>query len=163
LTLTPNDPAALLGLASAYLGNGNIDKAIQTAHSGLNQTPADAELNLLMGEALVSRHQYADAEPFLLKALNAKPQMLPHVHALLGQVYAEAGKTQQAIEQLKLGLQSDQDGSLHYQLARLYRRTGDTKDAAVAIDQMKAIQQQYRQGAVIALQDSRPSDLDDGP
>jgi Putative Zn-dependent protease, contains TPR repeats len=163
LTLTPNDPAALLGLASAYLGNGNIDKAIQTAQMGLNQTPADADLNLLMGESLVSRHQYADAEPFLLKALTAKPQMLPHVHALLGQVYAEAGKTQQAIEQLKLGLQSDQDGSLHYQIARLYRRTGDTKAAAMAIDQMKAIQRQYRQGAVIALQDSRPSDLEDGP
>ena len=163
LALTPNDPAALLGLTSAYLGDGNIDKAIQTAQMGLNQTPADAELNLLMGEALVSRHQNTDAEPFLLKALNAKPQMLPHVHALLGQVYAETGKTQQAIEQLKLGLQSDQDGSLHYQLARLYRRTGDTKAAATAIDQMKAIQQQYRQGAVIALQDSQPSDLENGP
>lgn len=163
LTLAPNDPAALLGLASAYLGNGNVDKAIQAAQMGLNQTPADAELNLLMGEALVSHHQYADAEPFLLKALTAKPQMLPHVHALLGEVYAETGETQQAIEQLKLGLQSDQDGSLHYQLARLYRRTGDTKAAAMAIDQMKAIQRQYRQGAVIALQDSRPSDLEDGP
>jgi tetratricopeptide (TPR) repeat protein len=163
LTLTPNDPAALLGLASAYLGNGNIDKAVQTAQLGLQQTPADAELNLLMGEALVSRHQYAGAEPFLLKALSAKPQMLPHVHALLGQAYAETGKTQQAIDQLKLGLQSDQDGSLHYQLARLYRRTGDAKAAAVAIDQMKVIQQQYRQGAVIALQDSTPSVLDDGP
>lgn len=163
LALTPNDPAALLGLASAYLGNGNIEKTIQAAQLGLDKAPADAELNLLMGEALVSQHQNADAEPFLLKALSAKPQMLPHVHALLGQVYAEAGKTQQAIEQLKLGLQSDQDGSLHYQLARLYRRTGDTKAAATAIDQMKAIQQQYRQGAVIALQDSRPSDLEDGP
>ena len=163
LAITPNDPAALLGLASAYLGNGDIEKTIQTAQLGLNQTPDDAELNLLMGEALVSSHRYAEAEPFLLKALAAKPQMLPHVHALLGQVYAEAGKTQEAIEQLKLGLSSDQDGSLHYQLARLYRRTGDTKAAAAAIEQMKAIQQQYRRGAVIALQDSHPSTLDDGP
>lgn len=163
LAITPNDPAALLGLASAYLGNDNLEKTIQTVQLGLKQAPDDAELNLLMGEALVSRHQYADAEPFLLKALTAKPQMLPHVHALLGQVYAEGGKTQQAIEQLKLGLSSDQDGSLHYQLARLYRKAGDTKDAAVAIDQMKAIQQQYRQGAVIALQDSHPPALDDGP
>lgn len=163
LTANPSDPAALLGLASAYLGNGDIDKTIQVAQSGLNQTPNDAELNLIMGEALTARHQYADAEPALLKALAAKPQMLPHVHALLGQVYAEAGKTQQAIEELKLGLPSDQDGGLHYQLARLYRKTGDTKAAAAAIDQMKAIQQQYRQGAVVALQDSRSSALDDGP
>lgn len=163
LAITPNDPAALLGLASAYLGNGNTEKTIATAQSGLKQEPADAELNLLMGEALVSKHQYPEAEPYLLKALAAKPQMLPHVHALLGQVYAEAGKTQAAMEQLKLGLGSDQDGSLHYQLARLYRKTGDTKAAAVAIEQMKAIQQQYRRGAVTALQDSHPSTLDDGP
>ena len=163
LTLTPNDTAALLGLASAYLGNGNTEKTIQTTQLGLNQAPGDTELNLLMGEALVSCHQYVDAESFLLKALGAKPQMLPHVHALLGQVYAEAGKTQQAIEQLKLGFQSDQDGSLHYQLARLYRSTGDTKAAAIAIDQMKAIQRQYRQGAVIALQDASSSARDDGP
>jgi tetratricopeptide (TPR) repeat protein len=163
LAITPNDPAALLGLASAYLGNGNTEKTIETAQSGLNQEPADAEFNLLMGEALVSKHQYPEAEPFLLKALAAKPQVLPHVHALLGQVYAESGKTQPAIEQLKLGLPSDQDGSLHYQLARLYRRAGDTKAAAVAIDQMKTIQQQYRRGAMIALQDSPSSTLDDGP
>lgn len=163
LTADPNDLAALLGLASAYLGNGNTEKTIQVAQSGLNQAPNDAELNLVMGEALVSGHQYDDAKPFLLKALAAKPQMLPHVHALLGQVYAETGKMQLAIEELKLSLPSDQDGSLHYQLARLYRKTGDTKAAAEAIDQMKVIQQQYRQGAVVALQDSRSSALDDGP
>lgn len=163
LAITPNDPAALLGLASAYFGNGDIDKTIQTTQMALNQTSDDPELNLLMGEALVSRHQYEDAEPYLLKALHAKPQMLPHVHALLGQIYAEGGKTQQAIDEFKLGLPSDQDGSLHYQLARLYRKTGDTKAAAIAIDQMKAIQQQFRHGAVIALQDSHPSNLEDGP
>jgi tetratricopeptide (TPR) repeat protein len=161
LSITPNDPAALLGLASAYFGDANFEKTIQTAKLGLDQAPADPELNLLMGEALVARHQMTDAEPFLLKALDAKPQMLPHVHALLGQVYAEAGKAQQAIDQLKLGIQSDEDGSLHYQLARLYRQTGDTKAAAVAIDEMKIIQQQHRQRAVIALEDAHSSTLDD--
>ena len=163
LAITPNDPAALLGLATAYFGNGNSEKTVQTAQLALNQTPNDPELNLLMGEALVSLHQLADAEPFLLKALDAKPQMLPHIHALLGEVYAEAGKTQQAIAELKLGLQSDEDGSVHYQLARLYRQTGDAKAAATAIDEMKVIRQQHRQRAVVALQDSHSSTLDDGP
>ncbi|HEV2711207.1 MAG TPA: tetratricopeptide repeat protein [Edaphobacter sp.] len=163
LAIAPNDTAALTGLASAYLGDAKFEKTMDTAKLGLDQTPGDPELNLLMGEALVARHQMVDAKPFLRKALGAKPQMLPHVHALLGQVYAEAGKTSQAIEQLKLGLQSDEDGSLHYQLARLYRQTGDTAAAAVAIDQMKSIQQQHRQRAVIALEDTHPSTLDDGP
>jgi predicted Zn-dependent protease len=66
--------------------------------------------------------------------------MLPHVHALLGRVYAETGRTADAIAQLKLGAESDSDGSVHYQLARLYRETGDGKSAAAALEQMKAIQ-----------------------
>jgi tetratricopeptide (TPR) repeat protein len=161
LDITPDDPAALLGLASAYFGDANIDKTIQTAQLALNKTPNDPDLNLLMAEALLSRHQFATAEPFLQQALHAKPQMLPHVHALLGQVYADAGKTQQAIEQLNLGAQSDQDGSIHYQLARLYRKAGDTKASDEAIEQMKVLQQQRRQHAAIAIQDPHSSTLDE--
>jgi predicted Zn-dependent protease len=120
-----------------------------------------------MGEALVTKHKFPDAEPFLLKSLNAKPQMLPHVHAMLGEVYAANGKTQEAIREMKLGLASDQDGSLHYQLARLYIKAGDKPAADAAMVQMKALQQQRRQGAVVALEDSHPASLpgslDDGP
>jgi predicted Zn-dependent protease len=129
----------------------------------LKQLPEDPEINLLMGEALVARHDFMNAEPFLKKGLNAKPQMLPHVHALLGRVYAESGRTQQAIGELKLGLESDNDGSVHYQLARLYRQAGDVEDAKAAMEQMKAIQQRRREGAVIAFKDSHPSTLDDEP
>jgi tetratricopeptide (TPR) repeat protein len=163
LAITPNDPAALIGLASAYFGNGNIEKTKETAQLALNQTPDDPELNLIMGEALVSTHQFAAAEPYLQKALRAKPQMLPHVHALLGMVYDDAGKNQQAIDELMLGIQTDQDGSLHYRLARLYRKIGNTQAAAAAIEQMKVIEQQHRERAVTATRDSHPSTLDDGP
>jgi tetratricopeptide (TPR) repeat protein len=163
LAITPNDPAALIGLASAYFGNGNIEKTKETAQLALKQTPDDPELNLLMAEALVSTYRFDDAEPYLQKALSAKPQMLPHVHALLGQVYAHTGKTQQAIDQILLGIQTDEDGSLHYQLARLYRSSGDIKAAVTAIEQMKVIKQQRRARAEIANRDSHPSTLDDGP
>jgi tetratricopeptide (TPR) repeat protein len=163
LSITPNDPAALIGLASAYFGNGDIEKTKEIAQQALSQTPDDPELNLLMAEALISTYRFDDAEPFLLKALNAKPQMLPHVHALLGEVYGHDGKTQQAIDQILLGIQTDEDGSLHYQLARLYRKIGDTKAAATAIEQLKAIEQQRRDRAGIANRDSHPLALDDGP
>jgi len=89
--------------------------------------------------------------------------MLPHVHALLGEAYAADGKMQDALRELKLGADSDQDGSIHYQLARLYGRLGDTADAATAIQQMKVLQQKRREGAVIAVQDSHPASADDVP
>ena len=163
LDITPNDPGALMGLASAYFGDGNLDKTGETAQLALSRTPNDPELNLLMAEVFVARHQFAAAEPYLQKALGAKPQMLPHVHALFGEVYADAGKTQEAIDQLTLGIQTDTDGSLHYQLARLYRKAGNAKAAAAAIEQMKVLEQQRRQRAAIETRDSHPSTLDEVP
>jgi tetratricopeptide (TPR) repeat protein len=162
LDISPNDPAALLGLAFAYFGDANIGLTIETAKVTLRTSPDDPEVNLLMGEAMISRHQFAEAEPFLIKGLGSKPQVLPHVHALLGQVYAETGRTEDAINQLKLGVASDQDGSIHYQLSRLYRKVGDGKDAAAELEKMKVLQRQSRERAVVALEDSfRPSAADD--
>jgi len=163
LTLSPNDPAALLGLATAYLQEARVEQAVKTAQQALERSPTDADVNLVMGEALITQHKFTEAEPFLLKALNAKPQVLPYVHALLGRVYEVNGKTKEAIAQLKMGAESDQDGSVHYQLARLYARAGDKADADRAFAQMKAIKQKRREGAVIALEDSHPSSLDDAP
>jgi tetratricopeptide (TPR) repeat protein len=163
LALSPEDTAALLGLASAYYGVENTAKAIDTARQALLGSPDDPEINLLMGEALLTEHQFTDSEPYLLKALHAKPQMLAHVHALLGAAYAGDGKTQDAIRELKLGASSDEDGSAHYHLARLYSKIGDSADAAVALQQMKVLQQRRREGAVTALEDSRYTGLDDAP
>jgi tetratricopeptide (TPR) repeat protein len=163
LALSPNNAAALLGLASAYYDDANIAKTIETAHQALLQSPDDPEINLLMGEALSSQHKFSDAEPYLTKALKAKPQMVPHVHALLGEAYAADGKTQDAIRELKLGASSDQDGSVHYHLARLYSKVGDRTDAAEAIQQMKVIQQKRREGAVIAVQDAHTPSPEDVP
>ncbi len=163
LDLSPNETAALLGLASSYYGDQNIGKTLEIAQKALAQSPHDPDVNLLMGEALLSQHKFADAKPYLLNALNAKPQILPHVHALLGEAYAADNKPQDAIRELKLGASSDQDGSVHYYLARIYNKLGDTADAAAAIQQMKALQQRRREGAVIAVEDAHPSTLDDAP
>jgi tetratricopeptide (TPR) repeat protein len=161
--IDPTDRAAMLGIASAYLGNNDIDKAIETARAALPQTPDDPQLNLIMAEALVAHHDYAQAEPYLDKSLKAKPQMLPHVHALLGKVYAEAGRTQDAIAQFKIGAESDDDGSIHYQLARLYRQIGDNKSASEALEQMKLIQKQEHEQAITKFEEGQSAPSDDGP
>jgi tetratricopeptide (TPR) repeat protein len=161
LSISPDDRAALVGSAYAYFGDANIEATIATAKSALAANAADPELNLLMGEALVARHDFAGAEPFLRKGLTAKPQMLPQVHALLGTVYAETGRTEDAIAQLQMGLPADRDGSTYYKLARMYRKAGDTTKAEQAMQQVKVMEQQRRLGAVTALQDSSPPVADD--
>jgi tetratricopeptide (TPR) repeat protein len=157
LRIAPDDPAALLGLASAYLANNELDKAIEAERLALAHNPDDPELNLVMAEAMVAQHNYAGAGPFLDKSLHAKLQMLPHVHALMGEVYAGTGRTQDAIDQFRMGLSSDEDGSIHYQLARLYRQIGDSKSASEALEQMRIIKEQRRARGMRIVDDSDSS------
>ena len=163
LALAPNNPAALLGLASTRLVNNNIEGAKDAAQLALIRSPEDPELNLIMAEVMLSHHDYPAAEPYLHKSLGAKPQMLPRVHALIGKVYAETGRTQEAIYQLKLGASSDEDGSIQYLLSRLYRTLGDSKHAAEALDRMKVIKQQRRDRGVKRVEDPELSAIDSSP
>lgn len=152
--LAPEDPAPLFGLASAYFHDSNLDNALKAARRALEIIPNDPDLNLLVGEILVSRREWIQAEEYLQRGLGAKPQMLPHVHALLGQVYEHTGRTQDAIHELLMGLASDEDGSLHYQLARMYSSLGNKAAAQDALQGSKELEQKRRERAVIAVQDS---------
>ncbi len=163
LSTAPGDPAALLGLASAFLSNNNIDKAMETARLALERSPQDAELNLIMAETLVAKEQFAQAEPYLMRSLTVKPQMVGHVHALIGKVYAETGRARDAINQLNMGLSSDENGSIHYLLARLYRQIGDSRDASAAIEKVKTIKQQGRDRGVKLVEDPDLSGLESPP
>jgi tetratricopeptide (TPR) repeat protein len=159
LTIAPGDPAALLGLATAYLSNNDAQKAMETAQIALERAPDDPALNLIIAETLISKTKFAEAEPLLKKSLTAKPQMLSHVHALLGKVYAETGRTQEAIEQLRKGASSDDTGSVHYLLARLYRQVGDIRDANVALEEVKSIKQR-RDRSIKKVEDPELSSLE---
>ena len=153
LFIAPNDPASLLGLSSALLSNSDIDSAVKVAGAALEAEPNDPEINLVMAEALIDKHEYAKAEPFLAKSKNVKPQMQPHVHALLGRAYAETGNIPGAIAQLKLGESSDVDGSIHYQLARIYRQLGNDQAADEAFRKTKELKQKRRAQKMIAVDD----------
>ncbi|MGA7156174.1 MAG: tetratricopeptide repeat protein [Acidobacteriaceae bacterium] len=153
--IDPTDQAAMLGIALAYLGNNDIDKTIEAARMALLHSPLDPQLNLIMAEALIAQHHYPEAEPYLARSMMTKPQMLPHVHALLGKVYAEEGRTQDAIAQLQMGAESDDDGNVHYQLARLYRQIGDSKRASEALEQTELIQKRKRERSTTAYQDTQ--------
>jgi len=160
LAISPGNLAAMLGLASAYLNLNDIKDGLDEAQSALARSPEDPELNLILAEALFAQHEYAQSVPYLFKSLHAKPQMLPRIHALIGKAFAETGRTQEAIEQLQMGTSSDEDGSVHYLLARLYRKLGDTADAEKAIKIVKIIEQQRNARGVKRVEDPDLSPLE---
>jgi tetratricopeptide (TPR) repeat protein len=152
LALQPEDTGAQFGLSLALLADQQTDEAFRLAQAALQRSIDDVELNGLMGEILCAQHQYSEAEPYLKKALNTKLELVPHVHALLGKVYAQTDRTQQAIAELKLGLADDKDGSLHYQIARLYLKTGNRNSAKEAFEVSDRMHRKGLTRAVVALQ-----------
>jgi len=155
LAVSPDSVAGLAGLAKADYADGKLEEARSTAQKALARSPADSEINLLMGEILVARREYADAEPYLEHSLHARPDLLPQAHALLGQVCARTGRPKEAIKELTQGLASDEDGSVHYQLARLYQEAGDASAAAAAFEKSKQIRARYDALAQLMLEPVR--------
>ncbi len=152
LALRPEDTGALFGLSLALLADGQNDEALSVAQVALGKNPNDPELNAVMGEILCARDDFSGAEPYLKKSLNTKPEFVSRVHALLGNVYAKTNRTQEAIAELKLGLPSDKDGSLHYQIARLYLKVGDRDSAMQAFELSKRLHQEGLVRATVAVQ-----------
>jgi len=152
LVIQSGNAGALLGLSLTLLADSEIDEALDLAKAALEKSPDDPELNAVMGEILSVQHNFTGAEPYLKKALKTKPELIPHVHALLGRVYAEANRTQDAINEMKMGLPDDKDGRLHYQLARLYLKVGDQNSAKKAFGTSERLRSEGLIRAAVAMQ-----------
>ena len=147
LGINPHEFAALVGAATNYLQELRIDLAHEMIQNALTQNPSDAEANYIMGEVLFAEHKFSEAEPYLIAGLTTRAELIPRIHALLGQIYASQGDTNRAIAEYILGLPSDDDGSVHYQLARLYQRTGEADLAAEAFADSKSLNQRKQTAA----------------
>ncbi len=152
LAIQPEDAGALFGLSLALLADSDLEEALRLAEGVLKKSSDDPEFNAVMGEILSAQHDFSGAEPYLKKALNTKPELIPHVHALLGRVYAETNRTQQAIAEMTLGLSDDKDGRLHYQIARLYLKIGDRNSARKAFEVSERLRSEGLTRAAVAMQ-----------
>jgi tetratricopeptide (TPR) repeat protein len=151
LSLQPEDTGALFGLSLTLLADNQMDQAFQLAQAALAKSPGDPELNAVMGEILCARDDYSGAETYLKKSLGTKPEYVSHVHALLGKVYANTNRIPQAIAELKLALPEDKDGNLHYQVARLYLKTGDRESAKEAFQVAQRLRDEGSSRTAVAL------------
>ena len=151
VALDPKSHAARLSLAIVLFTELKNDEAFDLGRSLLAEDPNDPEANLLAGEILVQQNHYAEAEPYLSNCRNLKPEFVPRLHALLGRVYAATDRIPAAISEYKAGLSTDEDGSIHYQLARLYQKTGDKNAAEEAFRESKRLSRQWDERARIML------------
>jgi tetratricopeptide (TPR) repeat protein len=154
LAIDPHDPAALMGAVTVALSAGKLDEASAMDQVALTDQPHDPQLNLLMAEILATRNEYDKVKPYLAKCLAAPPELQPRVHYLLARADLEDGNTQEAIKQFEMALPGDEDGSIHYQLSRLYRKTGNLAQAQKAEEGAKAVMKQRRANAAIVVREA---------
>jgi tetratricopeptide (TPR) repeat protein len=95
------------------------------------------------GTALVQLHEYQSAVSILQRALELDAHLL-EAHAQLGKALDQVGEPEQAVRHLELAASTDTDGSLHFQLYKLYRKLGEKEkaDAAFLISQKIKVENQ---------------------
>jgi tetratricopeptide (TPR) repeat protein len=158
LSIDAHAPAALLGTVVADLSANKLEEAIVVDGIALADRPLDPQLNLLMAEILAAENQFDQARPYLEKCLSSPPELQSRVHYLLGRANAEDGNTEEAIHQFELAMPADKDGSLHYQLSRLYRKVGKLAQAQQAEQEAKVLIRHRDENAAIAVREATGHD-----
>lgn len=125
--------------------------AIPRIEKLLSADEKSADLNFMLGESLLRTEQPEKALAYLEKALRTNPAMLP-AHASAGLALAKLNRNAEAIPHLEKALELDDDGALHYQLARAYQQTGNAARASELMAQYQEIQKrnQAEKAAVTA-------------
>lgn len=136
----PDDSRIRRELATLLFLVHNQEAARPLLEELLKREPDSADLTLLLGETLLQTQQAQKAVPVLARAVKLDPKLLP-AQAALGRALLETGEAAQAIPHLEAALATDTDGSVHYQLARAYRATGQTERAREALSKFQEIQQ----------------------
>jgi predicted Zn-dependent protease len=104
----------------------------------LKRDPDSGELNLLLGESWLESKEPGKAIAYLEGAVRRDPKVR-RARAVLGRAYLEAGEPARSVPHLEAALEDDEDGSLHFQLARAYRETGQTDRARQALEKFQEI------------------------
>ncbi len=136
--LSHGDPRIGSQLAAALLTTGDNHGAQQLVEQLLKRQPDSPELNYLEGSALLNQQEVTQAIPHLEKAVARDPAM-PAAHSALARAYLQTQQTAKAIPHLLTALPTDQDGSLHYQLARAYQMTGQAARAETLLKEYQQI------------------------
>ncbi len=144
LALAPEDPRLKTELVTSLFLAHDYEAAMPILKALLASDPQSADLNFMLGESLWRTQQSEKAVPYLQKALQLNGEMLP-AHAALGLTLVSLNRNTEAISHLQKAVSLDDDGSLHYSLARAYKAAGDQERARQSMEEYAHIQKQNRE------------------
>jgi len=118
------------------------DEARQEFQTELKLNPRHSGALISMGTIDLREHQPERAMMWLQKAAALEPRN-PDVHEFLGIAEVQMHKYAEAVTQLKLAVQGDEDGKIHYQLAKAYQGLGRREEAAAEFAASNTLNQQF--------------------
>lgn len=136
--LAPGDPDIQRELATSLYLSRDYEAAAPLLEKLLRSDPASGELNFLYGDTLLQAQKGEAAIPHLERAVQAEPAEL-EARSSLARAYLLVGRFRDAIPHLKAALDIDEDGSLHYQLARAYQAVGESELARKMLAEYEAL------------------------
>jgi tetratricopeptide (TPR) repeat protein len=137
--LEPGRVSCWRNLYRLLVRGGRYDRGLEAAAEGLRHHPDDARLRTWYGEGLMKlRRRWSDAEEQLRQAI-ALPDSGAHPHYVLGLVYLETGRLDQARAELETAVELDPEAArAWYQLANVHGRLGDSGARTAALERFEA-------------------------
>lgn len=142
LALDPHNHNSSLGLAMALFADGRSDESLAIDKALLMEASDRPEENLLAGEIMVRNGHFSEAETYLKKIRDSGQKFMPRVHTLLGEVYFATDRFHEALSEFTLSQHNDDDGSVHYELGRVYQKLGDKEKADAAFRVSRRLREQ---------------------
>lgn len=143
LALAPDDPELLGELALSHYLARNYEQALAVTKTLLGRAPDSPGALSLSGQSLLELQRLGEAVPLLERALKLDPED-DGARAALGRAYVQKGDALAAIPLLEASIDRDQDGAVHFQLARAYQATGKADKAKPLLQKYQQLQQQKR-------------------
>ena len=142
LGLAPESFELRKGWALSLYNGGDFEQAGPVFEELLAAHTDSADLNYLYGSTLLLSEEARKAVPYLEQSLRIDPASV-RVRGALGNALLQLRSFEKAIPYLTAALSSDEDGRVHYQLARAYQGAGRSEEARQAL----AAYQEILQGA----------------
>jgi len=143
--LEPDNPLVRRELALAlYLARDDAS-ARPALEQAILTSPDDVDLLFAYGDLLLRAQQPDQALRPLARAVQRQPGRLD-ARAALGRALLQLGRAPEAVPHLEAALPFDEDGSLHFQLARALQDAGQPERAKPLLEKSQSLRQETEGG-----------------
>ena len=139
LKFSPDSSYYRQGFAISLTAGGDYEHSRPILEDLIKESADSEDLNYWLGYSLLGLERAAEAIPFLERAVRIDPTALES-HRDLARAYLRVGQIGKAVPHALAASPIDVDGSLYYQLAQAYRKTGQTKSEKEMLEKFRESQ-----------------------